>query len=53
MNWLNADHHLRSGLHGSGSSGPAGVELLLHLLCIHLIVYSVSIVIIIIIIITF
>ncbi len=43
-----ADHHLRSSLHCSSPSGPARVELLVHLLCKHLIIYAIVIIIIII-----
>ena len=43
-----ADHHLRSSLHCSSPSGPARVELLVHLLCKHLIIYAIFIIIIII-----
>ena len=42
------DHHLRSSLHCSSPSGPARVELLVHFLCKHLIVYAIFIIIIII-----
>jgi len=42
-----ADHHLRSSLHCSSPSRPARVELLVHLLCKHLIIYAIFIIIII------
>ncbi len=42
------DHHLRSSLHCSSPSRPARVELLVHLLCKHLIIYAIFIIIIII-----
>ncbi len=45
-----ADHHLRSSLHCSSPSRPARVELLVHLLCKHLIIYAIFFIIIVIII---
>ena len=41
------DHHLRSSLHCSSPSRPARVELLVHLLCKHLIIYAMFVIIII------
>lgn len=34
-------HHLGSSLHGCSAPGPAGVELLMHLLCKYLIIHPI------------